>query len=68
MLHGRNKDALEAEMRSVFPQLKRTSYGKQVIAIEKLLFGGPQPMILPHGPVPHGPANGIYATRPHMQH
>jgi hypothetical protein len=35
-------------------QLKRTSYGKQVVAIEKLLYGGHPPLALP-GPPPSGP-------------
>lgn len=35
--------ALEADMKRNYPILRRTSYGKQVIAIEKLLFGGNGP-------------------------
>lgn len=38
-LHGAELAALEADMKQNYPVLRRTSYGKQVIAIEKLLFG-----------------------------
>ena len=37
---GAELEALTNEMKHCFPQLKRTSYGKQVMAIEKLLYGG----------------------------
>lgn len=33
--------ALEADMKGHYPMLRKTSYGKQVTAIEKLLFGSP---------------------------
>ncbi|ETN40889.1 uncharacterized protein HMPREF1541_05169 [Cyphellophora europaea CBS 101466] len=42
MLEGQQRAMLESEMRACFLQLKRTSYGKQVIAIEKLLYGNTQ--------------------------
>ncbi|RMZ88638.1 hypothetical protein DV736_g4136, partial [Chaetothyriales sp. CBS 134916] len=40
-LQGPDLDALVNEMKLCLPQLKRTSYGKQVMAIEKLLYGMP---------------------------
>ncbi|KIV91149.1 hypothetical protein PV10_05722 [Exophiala mesophila] len=40
-LQGAELAALEADMKSHYPMLRKTSYGKQVTAIEKLLFGGP---------------------------
>ena len=43
MLRGRDKEMLENEMRACFLQLKRTSYGKQVVAIEKLLYSDAPP-------------------------
>lgn len=42
-LQGADLLALEADMKHSYPYLKRTSYGKQVIAIEKLLFGANGP-------------------------
>ncbi|KEF61182.1 uncharacterized protein A1O9_02747 [Exophiala aquamarina CBS 119918] len=39
-LVGAELVGLEADMKQNYPLLKRTSYGKQVGAIEKLLFGG----------------------------
>ena len=39
LLKGAELEALVNEMKLCLPQLKRTSYGKQVMAIEKLLFG-----------------------------
>lgn len=42
-LHGAELLALEQDMKCNYPVLRRTSYGKQVIAIEKLLFGGNAP-------------------------
>jgi hypothetical protein len=44
LLEGSQRAVLEGEMRACFLQLKRISYGKQVIAIEKLLYGGAPPM------------------------
>ncbi|OCT55100.1 hypothetical protein CLCR_02749 [Cladophialophora carrionii] len=45
-LQGAKLVALRADMEHSYPMLRRTSYGKQVIAIEKLLFGnnGPPPL------------------------
>ena len=43
VLRGAEFEALNNEMKYCFPQLKRTSYGKQVLAIEKLLYGGSAP-------------------------
>ncbi|EXJ62764.1 hypothetical protein A1O7_03203 [Cladophialophora yegresii CBS 114405] len=45
-LQGIKLMALRADMEHNYPMLRRTSYGKQVIAIEKLLFGnnGPPPL------------------------
>ncbi|RMD40646.1 hypothetical protein DV735_g4479, partial [Chaetothyriales sp. CBS 134920] len=40
-LRGPDLDALVNEMKLYLPQLKRNSYGKQVVAIEKLLYGIP---------------------------
>ncbi|KAK5064643.1 hypothetical protein LTR84_000477 [Exophiala bonariae] len=42
-LGGAELVGLEADMKQNYPLLKRTSYGKQVGAIEKLLFGGNGP-------------------------
>ena len=42
-LQGAELAALEADMKQNYPILRRTSYGKQVLAIEKLLFGGNGP-------------------------
>jgi mRNA-binding protein PUF3 len=39
VITGAELEALTNEMKLSFPQLKRTSYGKQVLAIEKLLCG-----------------------------
>ena len=39
VLKGSELEALTNEMKLCYPQLKRTSYGKQVMAIEKLLYG-----------------------------
>lgn len=44
MLEGPQRSVLESEMRACFLQLKRSSYGKQVVAIEKLLYAGSQPL------------------------
>src|ERR1700761_4342728 len=49
-LQGAKLLALRADMEQNYPILRRTSYGKQVIAIEKLLFG-------PNGPPPLPPAS-----------
>src|ERR1700742_4970408 len=38
-LSGDRLRSLKEDMERNFPVLRRTSYGKQVIAIEKLLFG-----------------------------
>ena len=38
---------LRADMERNYPVLRQTSYGKQVIAIEKLLFGNNPPPIPP---------------------
>ncbi|RMZ78968.1 hypothetical protein DV737_g3658, partial [Chaetothyriales sp. CBS 132003] len=64
-LHGPDLDALVNEMKLCLPQLKRTSYGKQVMAIEKLLYGV-------HGtssPTLHGTSStaphGTFSTAPH---
>lgn len=55
MLEGQQRVILEGEMRACFLQLKRTSYGKQVTAIEKLLYGNGHPMpassMAPNGPL-----------------
>jgi len=40
-LRGAQRLALEQDMKQNYPFLRRTSYGKQVIAIEKLLFSPP---------------------------
>lgn len=40
-LQGAELAALEADMKTHYQTLRRTSYGKQVTAIEKLLFGSP---------------------------
>ncbi|OQV02064.1 Pumilio-family RNA binding repeat-containing protein isoform 4 [Cladophialophora immunda] len=42
-LQGSDLLALRADMEQNYPVLRRTSYGKQVTAIEKLLFGGNGP-------------------------
>ncbi|OAP61070.1 hypothetical protein AYL99_03271 [Fonsecaea erecta] len=42
-LQGSDLLALRADMEQSYPVLRRTSYGKQVTAIEKLLFGGNGP-------------------------
>ncbi|RMZ78566.1 hypothetical protein DV738_g3815, partial [Chaetothyriales sp. CBS 135597] len=55
-LRGPELDALVNEMKLCLPQLKRTSYGKQVMAIEKLLYGmaatpvhaSTEPGLVPH--------------------
>lgn len=51
MLEGQQRIILEGEMRACFLQLKRTSYGKQITAIEKLLYGPQMPgrSISPNG-------------------
>ncbi|OAG35684.1 hypothetical protein AYO21_10155 [Fonsecaea monophora] len=43
-LQGSEQQALRADMEQNYPVLRRTSYGKQVTAIEKLLFGGNGPL------------------------
>lgn len=53
MLEGQQRVILEGEMRACFMQLKRTSYGKQVTAIEKLLYGNSHQM-----PMTSVPASG----------
>ncbi|KIX10017.1 uncharacterized protein Z518_01098 [Rhinocladiella mackenziei CBS 650.93] len=42
-LQGAELLALAADMKHNYPVLRRTSYGKQVVAMEKLLFGGNGP-------------------------
>ncbi|EXJ83901.1 hypothetical protein A1O1_07530 [Capronia coronata CBS 617.96] len=42
-LHDAELLALEVEMKRNYPILRRTSYGKQVMAMEKLLFNGNGP-------------------------
>lgn len=53
MLEGQQRVILEGEMRACFLQLKRTSYGKQVTAIEKLLYGN-NAVMAPTGMPPDG--------------
>ena len=43
LLKGAELDTLVNEMKLALPHLKRMSYGKQVMAIEKLLYGTSNP-------------------------
>jgi hypothetical protein len=47
-----------------YPMLRRTSYGKQVIAIEKLLFGPNGPPPLPPTPTASSRSSTMPSTNP----
>lgn len=55
-LQGARQHELRADMERNYPVLRQTSYGKQVIAIEKLLFGS-------NGPPPPLPAASTASSR-----
>jgi hypothetical protein len=63
LLQGPQRDRLEAEMRSCFLQLKRTNHGKQVTAIEKLLYPSHQPLAIAN--VAHSNSQMISRPIPH---
>jgi mRNA-binding protein PUF3 len=44
-LKGAERDAFVEDMKPQLLQLKKYNYGKQIAAIEKLIFTGPQPYI-----------------------
>lgn len=46
-LKGAKRDAFVEDMKPQLLQLKKYNYGKQIAAIEKLIFTGPQPYITP---------------------
>ena len=46
-LKGSERDAFVGDMKPQLLQLKKYNYGKQIAAIEKLIFTGPQPYITP---------------------
>jgi mRNA-binding protein PUF3 len=46
-LKGAERDAFVQDMKPQLLQLKKYNYGKQIAAIEKLIFTGPQPYITP---------------------
>ena len=46
-LKGAERDAFVEDMKPQLLQLKKYNYGKQIAAIEKLIFTGPQPYITP---------------------
>ncbi|KAN0103017.1 ARM repeat-containing protein [Hyaloscypha variabilis] len=51
-LKGAERDAFVEDMKPQLLQLKKYNYGKQIAAIEKLIFTGPQPYIAPSLPTP----------------
>lgn len=46
-LKGAERDAFVEDMKPQLLQLKKYNYGKQIAAIEKLIFTGPQPYMTP---------------------
>ncbi|KAJ9612264.1 mRNA binding protein puf3 [Cladophialophora chaetospira] len=61
-LQGARLLALRADMEHNYPILRRTSYGKQVIAIEKLLFGNSGPPPLPPTSLPSSRSSNFPST------
>lgn len=49
-LKGAEREALIEEIKPLLSQLKKFSYGKQIVAIEKLIFDPNSPV---NGPLPH---------------
>lgn len=48
ILKGAEREALIEQIKPQLAQLKKIHYGKQIIAIEKLIFGpGPSPVVKP---------------------
>lgn len=63
-LQGPKLVALRADMEQNYPILRRTSYGKQVIAIEKLLFGSNGPPPLPPASTGSSRSSNLPSTNP----